>query len=42
LHRFPDNSGFDNKIQRTEFEYLASSEHAQRVLAENYVGLSYA
>ena len=41
LHRFPENTGFDNKIQRTEFEYLASSEHAQRVLAENYVGLSY-
>lgn len=42
LHRFPENTGFDNNIQRTEFEYLASSEHAQRVLAENYVGLSYA
>ncbi len=41
LHKFPDQSGFDQKIQRTEFEYLASSEHAQRVLAENYVGLSY-
>ena len=41
LHNFPDQSGFDKKIQRSEFEYLASSEHAQRVLAENYVGLSY-
>ena len=41
LHKFPDQSGFDQKIQRTEFEYLASSEHAQRVLAENYVGLAY-
>jgi len=41
LHKFPDQTGFDRKIQRTEFEYLASSEHAQRVLAENYVGLSY-
>ena len=41
LHNFPNQSGFDNKIQRAEFEYLASSEHAQRVLAENYVGLDY-
>ena len=41
LHKFPEQSGFDQKIQRTEFEYLASSEHAQRVLAENYVGLAY-
>jgi p-hydroxybenzoate 3-monooxygenase len=39
LHRFPENTGFDNKIQRTEFEHLASSENAQKVLAENYVGL---
>ncbi len=41
LHNFPDQSGFDKKIQRSDFEYLASSEHAQRVLAENYVGLDY-
>ena len=41
LHNFPDQSGFDQKIQRADFEYLASSEHAQRVLAENYVGLDY-
>jgi len=41
LHQFPENSSFDKKIQETEFNYLKSSEAAQRVLAENYVGLSY-
>lgn len=41
LHKFPEQSGFDRKIQRADFEYLASSEAAQKVLAENYVGLSY-
>jgi p-hydroxybenzoate 3-monooxygenase len=41
LHRFPESSGFDQKIQRAELEYLARSEAAQTVLAENYVGLPY-
>ncbi len=41
LHRFPEASDFELKIQRTELEYLAGSEHAQRALAENYVGLPY-
>ncbi len=40
LHRFPGMSdGFDQRIQHTELEYLASSESAQRAMAENYVGL---
>lgn len=41
LHRFPDQSGFDLRIQTAELEYLAQSEAAQRALAENYVGLPY-
>jgi p-hydroxybenzoate 3-monooxygenase len=41
LHRFPERSGFDRKVQRAELEYLASSQSAQAALAENYVGLPY-
>jgi len=41
LHRFPESSGFDHKVQRAELEYLAGSEAAQTSLAENYVGLPY-
>lgn len=41
LHTFPDNSDYDVKLQTTDFDYLFSSEAAQRSLAENYVGLPY-
>ena len=41
LHRFPDSSGFDQRIQQTELEYLVSSQAAMTALAENYVGLAY-
>lgn len=41
LHRFPENSAFDERIQQAEFDYLISSESAQKALAENYVGLPY-
>lgn len=41
LHRFPDQSGFDLKMQRADLEFLRSNEAAQKVLAENYVGLPY-
>jgi len=41
LHRFPESSGFDQKVQRAELEYLAGSRSAQAALAENYVGLPY-
>jgi p-hydroxybenzoate 3-monooxygenase len=41
LHRFPEDSGFDHKLQRAELEYLARSPSAQTALAENYVGLPY-
>lgn len=39
LHTFPDQSGFDRRIQRAEQRQLLASPAAQRVLAENYVGL---
>jgi p-hydroxybenzoate 3-monooxygenase len=39
LHRFPEHSGFDRRIQEAELEYLLSSRAALTALAENYVGL---
>ncbi len=41
LHRFPDQTPFDQRAQEQELSYLASSESAQRSLAEQYVGLPY-
>jgi len=41
LHKFPDNSGFDDHLQQTDLEYLFSSENALSSLAENYVGLPF-
>ena len=41
LHRFPENTGFDERIQQAEFAYLRSSHAAQVAFAENYVGLPY-
>jgi p-hydroxybenzoate 3-monooxygenase len=42
LHRFPNHTGFDLRIQRAELEYLISSRSALASLAENYVGLPLA
>jgi p-hydroxybenzoate 3-monooxygenase len=39
MHQFPENSPFEKKMQRAEFDYIASSETASRAIAENYVGL---
>ena len=41
LHRFPDRSEYEDRLQQTELKYLLSSETAQRLLAENYVGLPF-
>jgi p-hydroxybenzoate 3-monooxygenase len=41
LHRFPDRLSYDDRLQETELSYLFSSETAQRLLAENYVGLPF-
>ena len=41
LHRFPDNSAYENRLQDTELDYLFSSEKAMGSMAENYVGLPF-
>lgn len=41
LHRYPDRSEFDLKMQIAELEFLRSNEAAQKAMAENYVGLPY-
>jgi p-hydroxybenzoate 3-monooxygenase len=41
LHRFPDQTDFDQRLQEAELAYLEQSEAAQTALAENYVGLPY-
>jgi p-hydroxybenzoate 3-monooxygenase len=41
MHHFPDSGEFETKIQQAELDYLASSESAQRSMAENYVGLDF-
>lgn len=39
LHNFPGVDSFTSRIQSTELNYLFASPAAQKVLAENYVGL---
>ncbi len=39
LHRFPDQTPFDQRAQEQELSYLAGSTAAQTALAEQYVGL---
>ena len=41
LHRFPEQSPFDRRMQQAELEYLETSVAAQASLAENYIGLPY-
>ncbi len=41
MHRFPDATDFDQRIQESELAYLEQSAAAQTVLAEQYVGLPY-
>jgi p-hydroxybenzoate 3-monooxygenase len=41
IHRYPDQSPFDLKMQRAEIDFLRSNEAAQRAMAQNYVGLPY-
>ena len=41
LHKFPDHSPYETKLQTTDLEYLFSSEKALGSLAENYVGLPF-
>ncbi len=39
LHRFPNEDAFEARVRATELDYLFVSPSAQRVFAENYVGL---
>ena len=39
LHRFPDQSPFDQRMQEAELAHLESSRAAQRAFAEAYAGL---
>lgn len=41
LHRFPEHSAFENRIQESEIDYLEHSAAAQTLLAEQYVGLPF-
>lgn len=41
LHRLPDSTGFDRKVQLAELDYLVTSHAAAAAMAENYVGLPY-
>ena len=41
LHRFPDETPFEEQMRLNQFDYLQASEHAQASLAEQYVGLPF-
>lgn len=41
LHRFPDQTEFDLKMQKADIDFLRSNRAAQSVMAQNYIGLPY-
>ena len=41
LHRFPDQTEFDQRLQESELAFLKSNEDAQRALCAQYVGLPF-
>jgi len=41
MHQYDEHSAFEKKMQRAEFDYVMSSEAAQTMIAENYVGLIF-
>lgn len=41
LHRFPDQTDFEQKLQESEIAYLESSRAAQTMMAEQYIGVPY-
>ncbi|MEW9918504.1 4-hydroxybenzoate 3-monooxygenase [Marimonas sp. MJW-29] len=41
MHRFPDQTDFDLRMQRSELDFLRTNKAAQKAFAENYVGLPY-
>jgi p-hydroxybenzoate 3-monooxygenase len=40
LHRFPDDDGFQHRLQLSQLRYTVSSRAAATSLAENYVGVA--
>jgi p-hydroxybenzoate 3-monooxygenase len=41
LHRFPGDDAFQQRLQRSQLDYIVSSRAAAATLAENYVGLPF-
>lgn len=41
MHRYPEQSSFDLKMQISELDFLRSNKAAQTAMAQNYVGLPY-
>jgi p-hydroxybenzoate 3-monooxygenase len=41
MHRYPEMSEFDERMQVAELAFLRSNEAAQTAMAQNYVGLPY-
>jgi len=41
LHRFPNETPFEEQMRVNQFDYLHASAHAQASLAEQYVGLPF-
>jgi p-hydroxybenzoate 3-monooxygenase len=41
LHRFPEHSTFECRVQQAELEYVAGSRAALTTIAENYIGLPF-
>jgi p-hydroxybenzoate 3-monooxygenase len=41
LHRFPEHSPFERRVQQAELEYVAGSRAALTTIAENYIGLPF-
>jgi p-hydroxybenzoate 3-monooxygenase len=40
MHRFPDRTPFDLRVQEAELAHLAASDRAQAAMAEQYAGVS--
>ncbi len=41
MHRFPDDTEFDQRSRENELEFLSMSDHAHAALAEQFAGLPY-
>ena len=41
MHRFPEHTRFEQRMQEAELDYLATSAHMQSSVAEQYAGLPF-